>query len=349
MPQPFNVKDAMDIITLKIWVALEAYHKATQKKSFSKTPALKAMAAEMRSNNVFGLCDETRDAISYRTSSFYSRNHIDKMSKGYLEHRIKIKAAKSTEDIPERFTMKVPTSKNYLKDLKSLFGFDEDETLAEIHMENVKEHAKYVFKRVYHTCSYLDVSFFSVYGRYDRIKPNHTLDDKQAVKAFKYFYKEILKIEFFQGVNSINSMMVNTMREINATIPGFIDFLNNHGIALNQQDNMLDRKKLRIKYFGWILWYLGVIDKLVSPQNLREPIWQPDSAFNSCQAKDCRTKFTFTTRRHHCRQCGRIICSKCSRYQRVADPVARPGKSWSISCCSKGDDEVRVCKDCYNS
>jgi len=40
--------------------------------------------------------------------------------------------------------------------------------------------------------------------------------------------------------------------------------------------------------------------------------WQKDYECTACVV--CDAKFTFTRRRHHCRFCGRIICSRCSRY-----------------------------------
>ena len=41
------------------------------------------------------------------------------------------------------------------------------------------------------------------------------------------------------------------------------------------------------------------------------PIWQIDSAHTACGI--CSSKFTFILRRHHCRICGNLVCSKCLR------------------------------------
>jgi len=43
----------------------------------------------------------------------------------------------------------------------------------------------------------------------------------------------------------------------------------------------------------------------------RSPAWQPDS--DACQC--CKGRFTLVTRRHHCRQCGRCICARCSPFR----------------------------------
>jgi pleckstrin homology domain-containing family F len=40
------------------------------------------------------------------------------------------------------------------------------------------------------------------------------------------------------------------------------------------------------------------------------PVWVPDDATERCLI--CRSLFTFINRRHHCRSCGRVICSACS-------------------------------------
>jgi FYVE/RhoGEF/PH domain-containing protein 5/6 len=40
------------------------------------------------------------------------------------------------------------------------------------------------------------------------------------------------------------------------------------------------------------------------------PLWIPDERASMC--KECHEDFTVTHRRHHCRACGGIVCSKCS-------------------------------------
>jgi len=55
----------------------------------------------------------------------------------------------------------------------------------------------------------------------------------------------------------------------------------------------------------------------------------PDSEVKACTI--CATKFTFTNRRHHCRQCGEIICAQCWTHKREIP----------------GQGKVRVCDECY--
>lgn len=39
------------------------------------------------------------------------------------------------------------------------------------------------------------------------------------------------------------------------------------------------------------------------------PVWIPDSQAPTCMS--CDLRFTFTKRRHHCRGCGKVLCSSC--------------------------------------
>ncbi|CUE66333.1 Hypothetical protein, putative [Bodo saltans] len=60
--------------------------------------------------------------------------------------------------------------------------------------------------------------------------------------------------------------------------------------------------------------------------------WAKDDTAVNC--KQCNSKFTFSRRRHHCRNCGYIFCEDCSfRTQPV------PNRNIN--------DHVRVCDDCY--
>jgi len=60
------------------------------------------------------------------------------------------------------------------------------------------------------------------------------------------------------------------------------------------------------------------------PLTERDREWLPDAASPSCMI--CYATFGVFTRRHHCRQCGSIFCSKC--------------------CPNVGGFWTRLCKDC---
>ncbi|KAL4869721.1 hypothetical protein BDV12DRAFT_167557 [Aspergillus spectabilis] len=44
-----------------------------------------------------------------------------------------------------------------------------------------------------------------------------------------------------------------------------------------------------------------------------QPQWQPDSEVTECPI--CGTGFSFWYRKHHCRKCGRVVCSSCSPHR----------------------------------
>ena len=60
------------------------------------------------------------------------------------------------------------------------------------------------------------------------------------------------------------------------------------------------------------------------------PVWVPDTASVGCQA--CDRKFSLIVRRHHCRCCGRLLCSSCSNFF-----VPLPYLDWQVA---------RVCQVC---
>ena len=53
--------------------------------------------------------------------------------------------------------------------------------------------------------------------------------------------------------------------------------------------------------------------------------WQSDSDANECN--ECGSRFSFVTRKHHCRHCMRIFCSTCC-------PKPSGGKRFCVSCAS---------------
>ncbi|XP_032996348.1 lateral signaling target protein 2 homolog [Lacerta agilis] len=67
---------------------------------------------------------------------------------------------------------------------------------------------------------------------------------------------------------------------------------------------------------------------------LAPPDWVPDSTCSHCMA--CRVPFTFLRRRHHCRSCGKIFCSRCSSH---LAPLPH----------FKQLKPVRICTHCYTT
>ncbi|CAM1304230.1 WDFY3 (predicted) [Pycnogonum litorale] len=62
--------------------------------------------------------------------------------------------------------------------------------------------------------------------------------------------------------------------------------------------------------------------------------WIKDDGVDCCTS--CSVRFTFAERRHHCRNCGQLFCSKCSKYESEINrlKILKP---------------VRVCKKCYQN
>ncbi len=62
------------------------------------------------------------------------------------------------------------------------------------------------------------------------------------------------------------------------------------------------------------------------------PKWIPDKDADTCMS--CKTaKFTVVNRRHHCRNCGHVICGDCSKNR--------------FLLASQSDEPLRVCNNCY--
>ena len=64
-----------------------------------------------------------------------------------------------------------------------------------------------------------------------------------------------------------------------------------------------------------------------------EYCWEKDD--NATQCSLCPTSFTYSTRKHHCRLCGKIICSECSLYMTLY-----------YAQYSTDGKKKRVCKTC---
>jgi len=59
-------------------------------------------------------------------------------------------------------------------------------------------------------------------------------------------------------------------------------------------------------------------------------VWIPDHEVKACQV--CSVKFTMINRRHHCRQCGGVVCGACTTHKKE---LPKQGKQ-------------RVCDYCFN-
>ncbi|CAN0036426.1 unnamed protein product, partial [Phaeothamnion confervicola] len=73
-----------------------------------------------------------------------------------------------------------------------------------------------------------------------------------------------------------------------------------------------------------------------SPPTPSRGEWMADSSSSSCVL--CDMPFTLTNRRHHCRACFMLVCSKCS------------ARTYKLGDSSKGrTTQQRVCEACFAS
>jgi hypothetical protein len=63
----------------------------------------------------------------------------------------------------------------------------------------------------------------------------------------------------------------------------------------------------------------------------RAAVWVPDFESPTCAL--CEINFSFLNRRHHCRQCGKIVCANCSPHRTVLAHIQSA--------------PVRICRSCF--
>lgn len=71
----------------------------------------------------------------------------------------------------------------------------------------------------------------------------------------------------------------------------------------------------------------------VHPNNAdvdRPPIWIPDVEAPKCMS--CAANFTVVKRRHHCRNCGKVFCARCSSN---SVPLPKFGHIKPVRVCNK--------------
>nr|GMD33692.1 1-phosphatidylinositol-3-phosphate 5-kinase FAB1B-like isoform X1 [Ipomoea batatas] len=81
----------------------------------------------------------------------------------------------------------------------------------------------------------------------------------------------------------------------------------------------------------WIPWRSD-------PANVSRDFWMPDQSCRVCY--ECDSQFTLFNRRHHCRICGRVFCSKCT-----SNWVPAPSTDPSNPRVNR--EKVRACNYCF--
>lgn len=80
------------------------------------------------------------------------------------------------------------------------------------------------------------------------------------------------------------------------------------------------------------------IPRRSDPASVSRDFWMPDQSCRVCY--ECDSLFTVFNRRHHCRHCGLVFCSKCTANSvPVSLDEQRPGREDS--------ERIRVCNYCF--
>lgn len=87
-------------------------------------------------------------------------------------------------------------------------------------------------------------------------------------------------------------------------------------------------------------WYEAIHNAIIAlskAQQIKQnrqfaPLWMPDKFSSSCQK--CQNAFSLINRRHHCRNCGAIVCDNCSKKRIKLEHVDQ-------------HRQVRVCDACF--
>jgi hypothetical protein len=92
-------------------------------------------------------------------------------------------------------------------------------------------------------------------------------------------------------------------------------------------------------------WYQAIIEAMIARQQQARsldnengmndtdiaPLWTPNKEATQCQL--CYTPFTIFYRRHHCRNCGKLVCDPCSSFRAMVPNIDKK-------------NPVRVCDEC---
>jgi len=82
--------------------------------------------------------------------------------------------------------------------------------------------------------------------------------------------------------------------------------------------------------------------------------WVDESLIINCQNQYCCSEFNVSNRKHHCRACGSVFCTKCcNNYIVIPNFIKKPKKSdsymsWLKNIVSPKTDKELVCITCYN-
>lgn len=132
------------------------------------------------------------------------------------------------------------------------------------------------------------------------------------------------------------------------------------------QDNLFERRghyTTILSTASAVNDFRGMATEIVSDGAPSTPtsaaVWQADEAVSHCPL--CETKFSWYYRKHHCRKCGRVVCSRCcSNFIGLRhNDIVHPPEDVAASLISlipsmlaedsmNGTMEVRTCDGCFS-
>lgn len=114
--------------------------------------------------------------------------------------------------------------------------------------------------------------------------------DEYNVRRKSFTIKPVLKSPVKRSTPTVDTSFMTPIQQAQATLD----------TALNDNDDV-DRKLHDIKS-------VSTVENFTLGK--KAPLWTPDAKVGHCES--CTRNFSALFRRHHCRACGKVICSACS-------------------------------------
>lgn len=73
------------------------------------------------------------------------------------------------------------------------------------------------------------------------------------------------------------------------------------------------------------------------------PVWVPDDNVMDCM--NCHNRFTLLNRRHHCRNCGRVLCADCTKKKVIIPHLSNKPQRVCDKCANEFDQKVTVLEE----
>ncbi|XP_062613414.1 uncharacterized protein LOC134275178 [Saccostrea cucullata] len=239
---------------------------------------------------------------------------------------------------------------------------DYNNTLAALEIvSNVADHANESMRQGDHVQKMLEIQK-SVEGNYEVIKPGRTflkegelmkLSRKEMQPRMFFLFNDVLLYTSPIATGGYRFNNALTLVGMKVSKPKRDDLKTEFNIISIQRSFMVVAKN-QVERDSWVDTLQKAIDDQAQRRNTFEngrtggqsfydiydvnyelgskaPIWIPDTRVTMCMI--CTSEFSVTWRRHHCRACGRVVCSNCSDNKAPLEYLR--------------NKPVRVCDECF--